>query len=51
MERGDLDSRSVLHSFGVAAAMVMTLLVGFSLAIVVRIVMPMVGSNQGKGLT
>ncbi len=51
MEQGDLDSRLVLRSFGVAAVMVMTLLVGFTLAIVARVVMPMVGSNWGEGLT
>jgi hypothetical protein len=51
MEQGDLDSRLVLHSFGVAAVMVMTLLVGFYLAIVVRVVMPVVGSNWGEGST
>ncbi len=33
-EQGDLDSRLVLRSFGVAAVVVMALLVGFSLAIV-----------------
>jgi hypothetical protein len=51
MERGDLDSRSVVRSFGVAAMMVMTLLVGFSLAIMTRVIIPMVGSNWGEGLT
>ncbi len=51
MERGDLDSCLVLRSYGVAAVMVMTLLVSFSLAIVARVVMPMVGSSHGEGLT
>ncbi len=50
-EQGDLDSHLVLCSFGQAAVMVMTLLVSFSLAIAVHLVMPMVGSNQGEGLT
>ncbi len=45
-EPEDLDSHLVLRSFGVAAVMVMTLLVGFSLAIVACIVMPMVGSRN-----
>ncbi len=50
-EWGDLDSRLVFRSFGVAAVMVMTLLVDFSLVIMARIVMPMVESNWGEGLT
>ncbi len=50
-EQGDLDSRLVLCSFGQAVVMVMTLLVSFSLAIAVHVVMPMVGSNRGEGLT
>ncbi len=48
---GKLVSRSDLHSFGVAGVMEVTLLVGFSLAIVVCVVMCMVGSNLGEGLT
>ncbi len=50
-EQGDLDSCLVLRSFGVAAVMVTALLVGFSLMIVVRIIMPIFGSNWGEGLT
>ncbi len=40
--RGDLASRLDLHSFGVAAVVVMALLVGLSLTVMARIVMPMV---------
>ncbi len=50
-EGGGLDSCLVLRSFGVAAVVVMALLVGFSLAIVACIIMPMVGNNWGEGLT
>jgi hypothetical protein len=51
MEQGDLDSPLVLHSFDVAAVVVMALLVGFSMGIVARVIMPMVGNNPGEGLT
>ncbi len=50
-EQGDLDCRSDLRSFGVATVVVMALLVGFSLAIAARIVISMVVSNCGGGLT
>ncbi len=50
-ERGDLDSCLVLRSFSVAVVVVTALLVGFSLAIVARIMMSMVGNNQGEGST
>ncbi len=50
-ERGDLDSHLDLRSVGVAVVVVMAPLVGFSLAIAACIIIPMVLSNRGEGLT
>jgi hypothetical protein len=51
MVQGDLASHLDLCSFGVAAVVVMALPVGFSLTVVVRVVMPMVVEVPGVGLT
>jgi hypothetical protein len=50
-EQGDLESCLDLRSFGVAAVVVVVLLVGFSLGFEERVVMPMVGDSQSEGLT
>jgi hypothetical protein len=50
IERGDLDSRSDLHSFGGAAVAVTVLLVGLSLAVAAHVVIPMVVEGMGVGL-
>jgi hypothetical protein len=50
-ERGDLASHSDLCSLGVAAVVMMALLVGLSLEIEARVVMPMVVLSPGVGLT
>jgi hypothetical protein len=49
--QGDLACRLDLRSFGVAAMVVMALLVGLSLTVMVRVVMPMVVEALGVGLT
>ncbi len=49
-ERGDLDSRLDLRSFGVAVVAVMILLVGLSLAGMAHVVIPMVVEGMGVGL-
>ncbi len=49
--RGDLASRSDLRSLGVAAVVMMALLVGLSLEIKVQVIMPMVAISRGVGLT
>ena len=51
MEQGDLASHLDLHSLGVAVVVMMALLVGLSLEIEARIVMPMVVLSPGVGLT
>ncbi len=49
-ERGDLDSCLDLRSFGVMVVAMMVLLVGLSLAVMVRVVIPMVVECLGVGL-
>jgi hypothetical protein len=49
--RGDLASRSDLLSLGVAAVTMVALLVGFSLEVEARVVMPMVAISCGVELT
>ncbi len=49
--RGDLESRLDLRSLGIAAVVMMALLVIFSLEIKARVVVPMVAISQGVGLT
>jgi hypothetical protein len=51
MEQGDLASHLDLHSLGVAVVVMMALLVGLSLEIEARIVIPMVVLSPGVGLT
>jgi hypothetical protein len=51
MVQGDLASRLDLCFFGVVVVVVRALLVGLSLMVVVRIVMPMVVEVLGVGLT
>ncbi len=49
--QGDLASRLDLHSFGVAVVAMIALLVGLSLEIEARVVMPMVATGLGVELT
>ncbi len=49
--QGDLKSRSDLRSFSVVAVVVMALLVGLSLMVMARVVMPMVVEVLSVGLT
>ena len=51
-ERGDLECHVDLHSFGVVTVLLCSvLLFGFSFAIEVCVIMPMVEDSRGVGLT